>query len=114
MEFPQDCETNERKYQFACKAKEEARLLYNLFSKWSDKGITQAEHDAIPAKIKQVYPYAEKLSKDDWQKFFSQFRQIQNEISEELCTQRARNEDDFAALPIDIDLGEITDVFRKL
>ena len=108
MKFPQDYNTNEQKYRFVCKAKEEARLLYNLFSKWSDKGITQAEYDAIPAKIKQAYSYAEKLSKDDWQKFFSQFRQLQNEIAEELSAQRAKVEDGYSALSIDIDLGEIT------
>lgn len=111
MNYPKECNTTEKKYQFVCKAKENARLLYNLFSKWTDKGITQAEYDVIPAKIKQVYPYIEKLSEGDWQRFFKQFKPFQNEIAEELSTQRARNEEDFAALPMDIDIGEISNAF---
>lgn len=114
MKFPQDCTTNEKKYHFVCRVQREARILYNKFSKWADVGITRSEYDQIPAKIKEAYPYMEKLSKDNWQKFFSKFRQLSNEIAEELCTQRASIEDEFAAQSIDIDLGEVSDAFGKL
>ena len=111
MKYPQDYTTNEEKYKFVCKAKEQARELYNKFSKWANAGITQAEYDSLPERIKAAFPLAEKLSKDDWQKFFSRFKQLSNEIAEELSTQRAKVERDCSALPTDIDLGEISDAF---
>ncbi len=111
MKFPADYTTSEEKYQFICRAKEKARLLYNQFSTWADVGITQSKYEKIPSKIKEAYPYAEKLSKDDWQKFFGKFKVLSNEIAEELCTQRARVEDKYSALPIEVDLGEVSDAF---
>ena len=108
MKFPADCDTSEKKYQYTCKAQEEARILYNLFSKWSDKGITQQEYDKISPKIKQNYPYKERLEPENWVKFFKQYKNWSNEISMELGTQRAKTERDYASLVIwDIDIGDI-------
>ena len=108
INFPEGCDTNEKKYQFTCKAQEEARLLYNIFSKWTSKSITQQDYDKIPVKFKQIFPFTAKLTEENWDNFFNQYyKEINIKISEELGYQRAKAEDDFAKLDITVDLGEI-------
>jgi len=115
MNFPENCTTNMQRYQYTCKAQDELKTLHNVFAKWLNDGISRAEYDAIPISITKDYYYKAKLPKEDWDKFYKEWKNRLNNVLEELCTQRARTEDDYAELSVwTIDIGAISKDARKL
>ena len=108
MDYPINCITNMQRYQYTCKAQEELKNLHNFFSKWLNTGITLAEYDKISAKITADFPYKAKLAKEDYDKFYGDWRRRLSNVLDELCTQRAKTEDDYAALNIwTVDPGDL-------
>ena len=98
MNYPIECITNIQRYQYTCKAQDELKNLHNVFAKWFNTGISQAEYDKISAKITTDFPYKAKLTKEDYDRFYSDWRRRLNNVLDELCTQRAMAEDDYAKL----------------
>ena len=100
MNYPIECDTTIKRYQYTCKAQDELKTLHNVFAKWFNTGITLAEYDKISAKITADFPYKAKLTKEDYDKFYGDWKAKLNNTLEELCTQRAMTEDDYAKLNI--------------
>jgi len=81
--------TPRKKTEWLYHAQELLRLLHNIFSKWLHEGLTQAEYDALPQKIKSRYPFKPQLTKADWDKFYREdFRPRSDKICAQIGVQR--------------------------
>lgn len=67
--YPIDCATPQDRLGYLQRMKELIKRIHNGMNKWCFNGLTQAQYDKFPAKIKQRYPYVFKISRDDWDDF---------------------------------------------
>ena len=108
MNFPENCTTNMQRYQYTCKAQDELKTLHNVFAKWLNDGISRAEYDGIAVSITKDFPFKDKLPKEQWDKFYLDWKLKLNVVLEELCTQRAKTENEYAKLKIwAVDPGDL-------
>ena len=89
IKYPDGCNTPRRKTEYLYKAQEELRILHSIFSKWLHEGLSKDEQGQISESIRVKYPYCEKLSKVDWDRFKDEeFTPKSNAICQEICVQR--------------------------
>ncbi len=69
MKYPVGCDTPRERISYLLEAMERLRRLHNAIGTWRREGLTQAQHDQIPQKIKTLYPADLKLSEANWNKF---------------------------------------------
>jgi len=88
--WPVDCDTPAKRTEYCYRAQELIRLIHNGMGKWYREGLTEAQWNNFPQKIKTRYPYVAYLSRADWYDFTSTlFEPIHNRIVEKLLQQRA-------------------------
>lgn len=89
MNYPVDCDTPRKRYQFLMRGQELARRLHNRMGRWFDSGLTASQWDKLPNKIKTRYPYKINLSEGEWRDFLNvPFDKISNNIDVQVGIQR--------------------------
>ncbi len=87
--FPVDCVTPAERIEYATRAEELLRQIHNRVGKWFKEGITQAEWDKLPLRVKNRLPYKPQLTKAEWDGFVSiLFLPASQNISEGIVTQK--------------------------
>ena len=84
LNFPTGCDTPRRKMEFSYAMIKRLRLLHNRMGDWYRDGITQAEYDQLPNKIKNKLPYTPKLSENKWLAFKAKFRDYMNVVDDHI------------------------------
>lgn len=69
LTFPINCDTPAKRTEYCYRAQELLRRLHNGMRKWYKDGLTQAQWDKFPQKIRNRYPYVAQLSQGDWDDF---------------------------------------------
>lgn len=88
--FPQDCDTPAKRTEYCYRAQELLRLLHNGMGRWYRAGLTQAQWNNFPQKIKNRYPYVSQLSQANWDDFTENvFEPISQRTIAKLLEQRA-------------------------
>lgn len=90
LNWPVDCDTPAKRTEYCYRAQELLRLIHNGMGKWRRDGLTEAQWNQLPQKIKTRYPYVAQLSEADWNDFtLNVFESISERIIEKLLQQRA-------------------------
>lgn len=69
ISYPGWADTDEKKLKFLERAEELYRKLHNSMGKWWKTGLTLAQYNNFPTRLKNKYPYTAKLSDVDWKDF---------------------------------------------
>ena len=89
LEFPPDCDTPAKRTEYCYRAQELLRQLHNGMGQWYREGLTFAQWEKLPQRIKDRYPYKTKLSQAEWDEFTSNvFEPINTRIVERLLGNR--------------------------
>lgn len=80
ISFPGWANTPIKKLSWIHRAEEKLRLLRNKMGNWKRDGYSQAEHDALPAKIRGRYPYVANLADTQWDDYISTWKFGYNKI----------------------------------
>lgn len=70
--WPTGCDTPRRKLEFCVNAREKLRKLHNRMGYWynsANPDVTVNQWNKLPAKIRNRYPFAPKLTKAQWNDF---------------------------------------------
>lgn len=87
--FPINCDSPAEKTEWLYRAQELLRLLHNAFGRWRREGLTQAQYDKFPQKIKNIFPYKPQLTDAEWQSFKeNQFDPRQEKVVRAILTNR--------------------------
>lgn len=90
INYPGDCGSPRRKMEYLYRAQELLRKLHNVFVTWRETGLTQAQYDELPNKIRQNYPYVAQIDMATWKKFHDEeFLPRSDEINEDILQYRA-------------------------
>ena len=90
LTFPADCDTPAQRTEYCYRAQELLRLIHNGMGRWYREGLTHAQWDKFPRKIKNRYPYTPQLGHADWYDFTQNvFEPISGRITGNLLAQRA-------------------------
>lgn len=90
LTFPVDCDTPAKRTEYCYRAQELLRLIHNGMGRWYREGLTQAQWDKFPQRIKNRYLYTAQLSQADWYDFTQNvFEPISGRITGKLLAQRA-------------------------
>ena len=88
--FPNDCITAADKLEFAYRAQQLLMDLHNRFVDWRETGLLEVqEWAALPAVIKQRFPYEPQITMATWQRFLNEeFLPRMNTVNEEILKHR--------------------------
>jgi len=69
LSFPANCKTPVDRTEYAYHCQELLRLLHNVMGKWFREGISSAEWGRLPNRVQRIFPYKDKLSRNEWDDF---------------------------------------------
>lgn len=89
LTFPVDCDTPRKRVEYCYRAQELLRLIHNGMAKWRREGLTVAQWDRFPQRLKNRYPYDLQLPREQWDDFLTKvFENIQVKISHQIGVQK--------------------------
>lgn len=90
IKYPLLCITAAQKTAWLYRAQEKLQNLHNVFVKWREDELTSAEWNALPSRIKLIYPPVNRISADTQKKFLEEeFMPRSERICNQITTQRA-------------------------
>lgn len=80
--YPADCNTPGERMAWLERAEEKLRLVHLDVGRWHREGLTQAQYNQLPAKVRNKHPYVAQLSAAAWRKFLRYvFEPVRRKIS---------------------------------
>ncbi len=107
LSFPVECDSPRKRFEYSQRTLKLLLNLHNSFVAWRDVGIDFDTWNAFPARIKDAWPYKDKITQSEFRNFFredfeTRLHTVFNSIATEKANLEKSNEWDN-----DIDLGEI-------
>jgi len=66
IKYPPAANTNIKKLAYMFRVKEKWKQLYNLMGKWFREGISVAEYDSLPLRVRSKIAYTPQLTENQW------------------------------------------------
>lgn len=104
--FPIDCTTPAERVEYCIHAIERLRRLHNRVGKWYREGITLAEYNNLPTRLKNRIAYTPQINETQWKYFTSRIHDhLYHKISERLSAnqQLIKQSSKWAIDPTDFD-----------
>lgn len=87
--FPENCTTEASRLAWCYRAQEKLRFVHNGMGKWFQEGLTEAQYNQFPNKVKNRYPYITKITQVNWDDFQQNiFKPVSGTIIEALLIAR--------------------------
>jgi hypothetical protein len=102
MNYPVTCTLPREKMEFVYRVNEVLRQLQNVFAKWYNQGLSQAEYDALPLTFRSKYSYVAQIDLDTYKQFLREdFEPRSNKVIGEIGTLKDTLKNSIA-WPVDI------------